>query len=524
MNPIPLIPFDKPEWRVVKEKHVRYKIVNYKKYYQRSPGTPRNGKTIFVYDFGDGLNVIRMSYSASKGATGVEFARQGADTFRLRVRNGRLVIWKTQLTPDRGRIVRNVSNRIDDLKRILLNFGNKNTYSKPFQKPEPKPKQEQSDEIPLSHRISELMDSSSDWPEVTKTQVRVIKSVNARLNKILIHFLKRHGIKFKYGRDFFENLRVACYPFTEGFALKSNSLNAVYSRHFIHGDIKHVVKKCFGTDGGKLTRMVCERIRKDQNFDVLCLGAVIKGLMPVDYVYQALEKANVTKIKDVDKNRVGVKLNVVRALLKNYNASRVLKLVLDENFGEWYFNDSIIIYGQRKAEPDFQIIEKPKSWQEIHDYLAPRRLAASVKTEEMELPVSPKYKEIDGLEYEGFKIEVPKHTNDLVSYANQMQNCIRWYGSQVVAKQCNILGIYKEDKLVYNISIRSKVIDQFRGKCNSEPDPEDKSKILKALLEKGIISSLPDDRRDSLALARAVIAPPVPVPLVVANDDGGVPF
>ena len=95
------------------------------------------------------------------------------------------------------------------------------------------------------------------------------------------------------------------------------------------------------------------------------------------------------------------------------------------------------------------------------------------------------------MEFEEFKFIIPKSSEDLMDWGSEMHNCIGGYAYRVKQGNIKIIGVYKNSKLTYNISINGKNINQFYGFSNSEPPEEDKLKVLKFLKEKNIINESP---------------------------------
>ena len=494
MNSISIAKYDKPDWIVRKEKFNRYKVCNVKKFGFGNKN-PRGGKVLFVYDYGNSLHFINLSYGtpvigADRKAT---FKGSQSNKYILKVKNGCLNLWRAAIVADNQgqhtkKVIRNFSNRINSMDRELLSFGTKMTYGKTI------PKTTAPSPVENLYEISSIIDcfecEDGTKKEILKTETRAFKIINIRLNKILREFFKRNNISVKLTPKPFDNIRAGIYKGTAGFALSENILNSTYSRHFRHGDIKYVIKKCFGHDSGKLVKLVCERIEKDKKFDILILGKLLKGLIPVDYFYQLID-TDLSEIQKISPMAISIKLNHCRELLKHYKAPRLFKLFKDEGIGMYNFRDSVTIYQNRKLEDGYHLPEKPKTWQELHNHLSPPRVAGGglnyLEPVQLDypLPIAEKIKDFDGYVLDDLKFEVPKRNHDLTKYSNLMNNCIRWYGSQIKDGGCSVMGVYRGEELLYNISIRGNNLDQFLGKGNSAPKSEDKEKVHKFLSQKG---------------------------------------
>jgi PcfJ-like protein len=491
-NQISLAPFDRKDWIVRKPKYNRYKIFNWKRG-ERGKGKARRGKTIFAFDLGERMILKVFSYQPEMDGDKVKFKGGDSCNYFLKIKEGRLVIWTVDphITEQMQvvRRVRNFSNNIDRIEQALFNFGTKHTYSKT-------PKTENST---LSNEFELFFQAQDERGYITKSEARKFKSVHNRLNNVIKHFLKRNGFKFKFSKNPFQNLRMACYPTTQGFDLKTNSLNSTFSRHSLRGDVKTTIKNCFGHDSAKLVKMVCETIEKEKNFQVMNLGLLLKGLVPLDYMYDAIANVNRKDLNNFGMSAWLKKIADYRRVLKFYNPQRIMKLVKSNHFVEYECSDTVEMFKLLSVETrNAMMPKKPKNWHEIHEALMPHRPVRQNyaiggyqpdvnKAEHFDLPVRDKFKEIDGAQVEDLKIEVPKNTKDLYSYSSKMSNCIWSYGDRVKQGQCDLLAIYRNEELLYNISIANQEISQFKAKYNAEPNEADKQKVLTLLKEKGII-------------------------------------
>jgi len=177
-------------------------------------------------------------------------------------------------------------------------------------------------------------------------------------------------------------------------------------------------------------------------------------------------------------------LKKFRKMLSKYKRERLI--VLFSNAWDWYsLMDTLRFWnGNHESLPD-----SPATFTVIHDAVcgAGRRRKQDL-VEKFDLKNKTKILELDGSEVDGLKIVVPKTNTDLAEWSDSMSNCIRNYGSLINNGDCSILGIYKEGKIKYNVSVLpTKRIEQFFAACNRPPDFEDKKKVIDFLVDKGLI-------------------------------------
>ena len=443
------------------EKFVRYRIFNVRKFY---PGKrfadgksqrDSHGKGLFITDWGDALQFSRLAYTIIKNYENPtekpEFRKDKlTNCYRLKIKDGRVNLW-SKFGAEGAVKPRNKSNSPGNLEQLF--FGN----------------------IKKVHPV-----------------------YKRRLNSVIKNFLRRHKIKFKYSSNYLENILLSCYPGARDFRgiLESFNLNSVYSKHFRRGNIKYVVKACFGFNSKKLLKMVCEKIKQDKNFDILVLGCMLKGLIPLDYFYRLLESDINYHYFNTKIGGFNFKLKEVRKVLKNFNSQKLLNLFVgpETHCNDFYFDDSIRLYPNATlTDNSFRNV---RNWIDIHNVIAPTRFVPArewgrnykaPEIQHFDLPIREGYDKLDGQTFDNFTFEVPKNTQKLHEYSDKMNNCIRGYG-QSVKNGMNILGVYKNlDKLTYNISIQNREINQFKGIYNQEPPEGDKKKIIDILVNKNII-------------------------------------
>lgn len=90
-----------------------------------------------------------------------------------------------------------------------------------------------------------------------------------------------------------------------------------------------------------------------------------------------------------------------------------------------------------------------------------------------------------------FQIKIPKDRQELLSWGNEMHNCVGAYGSYIDNGGV-LYGIFLGEKIKYNISINSYGnLEQFYAACNMPPASEDYELIVRYLVSCGVAKSFP---------------------------------
>jgi hypothetical protein len=317
------------------------------------------------------------------------------------------------------------------------------------------------------------------------------KAQSKKICRILLSFARRHEFKQKLSKTKIgENVFKMCYPALGDFGFDYTfGLSKYVSRFFRQNSIKYGIKKCFGSSGNKLVRIVTEKMRENSTFYPLYMGVSLKNLIKVDDFFTIF--SNMEAIPTGNRNEI-VRLFIAhssdlvkfRKMLSKYGRERLI--ILFSHGLDWYsIADTIRFWdGNHQSLPD-----SPVNFMEIHDRVC--GVGAWTKrnlVEKFDLKNKTKILELDGCEVDGLKIVVPKTNTDLAEWSDSMHNCVRSYGGHINNGHCSILGIYKEGKIKYNVSVLpTKRIEQFFAACNQPPDFEDKKKVVDFLVDKEII-------------------------------------
>jgi len=132
----------------------------------------------------------------------------------------------------------------------------------------------------------------------------------------------------------------------------------------------------------------------------------------------------------------------------------------------------------------------------IHDQLS--ALTEKIVNEKWEAPIEWEndIAPVDGAEVlnkagdKEFTLRLPQCANDLVIWGNKknLSCCINSYRQRLAMRRVNIVGAYKNNELIYAITITRENLDiaQFKGKYNCKPTLEHYEMICKVLDTAGV--------------------------------------
>ncbi len=258
---------------------------------------------------------------------------------------------------------------------------------------------------------------------------------------------------------------------------------------------EEILQEIFGDDKFKLYRKrVGVALKKFgtnllNNIYILSLlvdiHVLIDKILELDH-NQAIDEQVLTKLKLPEFN--------LEWLLSNYKISRVFKVLL--TYEDEYYTDSLRIInmiknieGEGYKEVVMKYIgKKPISFHDIHARLLPK--SCEVENNHLSsMSLRQDIEELDGdLLYE-YTISIPKTGKDLLMTGAVLRHCVGSYIDAVVSKECLIINLSLENKLVFTVELvlRNKRyhISQFRGYRNSSKyEGEDGAKYRAKIIEK----------------------------------------
>lgn len=233
---------------------------------------------------------------------------------------------------------------------------------------------------------------------------------------------------------------------------------------------------------GRKTKKIVKLMREsiDNRYFYRFVGALreMRGLFTLDHLYLFNDSPLTAEL-----TRRGA-----RGFMKQLGEARRLSILnslrLNKGIrGGWEFKDSI---DQWTNLGKIAIPAEYKNIKEIHDWLSAEYRKS--KTVSRPIPYSEKFEAIDGAEIEDLRLELPKETETLYTYGKKLGQCVASYGDMAVRKVCQIVAVYRGEELLYNLEIRQKVIHQFRGKYNKNPDANDRERVVEFLEKSGVVT------------------------------------
>jgi hypothetical protein len=126
----------------------------------------------------------------------------------------------------------------------------------------------------------------------------------------------------------------------------------------------------------------------------------------------------------------------------------------------------------------------------VHDILSNELLKYQKENFDLKLIEDPIVSGLEGkVLSNGYKIKIPKDQHELIDWTVWLKNCVGVanYGSKVLNKKCILIGLVNHKKVEYVIEIINYRVEQFSGFANMLPSSEFKDKVLKDLIDLGLI-------------------------------------
>ncbi len=155
-------------------------------------------------------------------------------------------------------------------------------------------------------------------------------------------------------------------------------------------------------------------------------------------------------------------------------------------FNTHTLNDTIRMYDEYRQ--DLIMPAKIKNLDRLHDDIM--RQTRRLKQADYKFPeLNKELAAIDSQSIGSLEVVLPKTHYELIEWSEIMNNCINSYASAVKKGDLIVLGVLKNNKMKYNISIGPTFdIQQFYGHSNSGPDKKDKKDVIDYLVKKNIIN------------------------------------
>jgi len=422
-------------------KGFRYKFYQIKKRYKTTKAFCGQGKAFFFYDFGSYGSLNYLKYSSVNNG----FQKDRTETIWFRIKNNKLQISKGTGTA----------------KRIISNNPSK---------------------------IGLYFDE------------RVLNS----FRPILIKWLKRNGIKIKksyYSKKlpFQTFLLFVCYPEFEylndfiNIPRRDSSsglmgLDSEITKRLKDAKgINHILDRVFGFHGKKLKKYLNSCCALSNVYDCFLTGIVFKNLVTNDDIQRIIENF---RLYDINVGYSGSGIKILRYFFKNYNRETLLNWVFGPDTRQ-IWDTALQYYHNHKENPNNKmVLPDSNNIEDIHNIVTGNFRRLAVVQEKIDYKDTLKrFDSLNGLVVNDLTIIVPQSSDEIISYSNDLGNClsgyVSWHGKNGV-----ILGVFQDNKIKYAISVNnSKAIEQFYGKHNRLPELRDYDLVLGKLKELKFVES-----------------------------------
>lgn len=134
-----------------------------------------------------------------------------------------------------------------------------------------------------------------------------------------------------------------------------------------------------------------------------------------------------------------------------------------------------------------------------HRLLAPPAAAVAVRADTA-LPLTPAERALEGVASGPLSLTVPRSVGDLVRWGRLMSNCLGDFGPAVVSGRSTIIGVQRDQRLVYAVELTSAgVVRQFCARANRPPSPSDRRAVVGLLAGRSLLDLTAPANRPWLA-------------------------
>lgn len=219
-------------------------------------------------------------------------------------------------------------------------------------------------------------------------------------------------------------------------------------------NLKEFVHFAFGKSNRHFTSLISKHVFKNKeiNFSFIKMLSIFKD-EDINRLYTMISDCrfqNLTlhHLEDED-------IMIIKHISDQFSWERKNCFLVDA-FNEFYLlKDLKMHYSQiLKKNQNFKVEIKYTTFSKLINYLEIQHKRYYFQNNNLyQLENFPVLKRIDGLVVGDLRFEIPKTKYDLYSYGNQMINCIYTYSEKCEVKSSILIGIYKNEKLEYNIEL-----------------------------------------------------------------------
>lgn len=287
------------------------------------------------------------------------------------------------------------------------------------------------------------------------------------------------------------------YCYTK-YSIRNEKLLAMLDNKML---LEEIIEEFFGAATKKLTKIVRALVIRENSdvldFNVLNYGLVFKGILSLDNIVKILEESKEIKNSLFDYEN-DVELYSIRLFLKELietkmgksekNLITFLKEIKKTNFSLTRLSG---YYARIKANDlNFDLSTLLTNNTPAQIYMELEELASTMGIERKPLTIHKNYKkflELDGLESDKFKLEIPKSNLDLYKYKRYLNNCIadHGFGDKFNEGKCVLLAVLDKNGIpLYNIEIVDGRVVQFEQKAPKRTVSEEERKPILDILER----------------------------------------
>ena len=256
-----------------------------------------------------------------------------------------------------------------------------------------------------------------------------------------------------------------------------------------------VIEELFGFCTKKLRTLAVQKVfcNKDNffNYKFFFYGEAFKDILATDNIVYAIENDLLdTSLGDIDNYQD------LRMFLKDYaiekNGDYSQKKILNflesvENKNQLTEIGAYYVAVKSQFNIDIQSMNFVNNCDTIHAHL--HREYQRIQNPNFMLNNDAEIEALDGVEFDNFRIMVPKTNHELIEWGSIMHHCVGGYGDGVKKKDRQIIAIMDKvtNTMLYTADIRRKTLQQLLGVRNSQPSTGDNQAIIQFFKDKNLI-------------------------------------
>lgn len=258
-----------------------------------------------------------------------------------------------------------------------------------------------------------------------------------------------------------------------------------------------IIEEVFGFCTKKLRNTAVQQMFRSTdnffNYKFLFYGEAFKDVLATDNILYAIENklldTNIGDINDyqdlrtflkdytIEKSGVYSQKKIINFLESATNKHKLMEI------GSYY------TAVKHQFNIDIQALNFVNNCDTIHAYL--EREYRRIKNPLFMLNNDAEIEALDEVEFDNFRIMVPRTNHDLIEWGSVMHHCVgnSSYAEGVKKKEIQILSVNDKitNEMLYTIDIRRKHVQQLLGKRNASVPEGDRNSIIKFLREKNLI-------------------------------------